>query len=81
MLGWLLIALSALHSSFARSVEPQLGNIALRHQLGVLRRSSPERLKITASDRMLWVQLRRLWPDLKAVLVIVKPETVVGWHR
>ena len=76
-----MIALAALHSSFKTSAELQLENIALRHQLGVLRRSAPKRLKITASDRLLWLWLRRLWPDWKAALVIVKPETVVAWHR
>jgi putative transposase len=79
--GWLVIALAGLHSSFKTSAELQMENIALRHQLGVLRRSAPKRLKITGSDRLLWLWLRRLWPDWKVALVIVKPETVVAWHR
>jgi len=54
--------------------------LALRQQLGVLKRKNPRpRLKI--QDRMFWVLLRRLWPEWKNVLVIVKPETVVSWHR
>src|SRR5262245_10785341 len=55
--------------------------IALRHQLGVLQRkvSTCPRLKVT--DRWLWVALSRLWSDWRSSLVIVKPETVVAWHR
>jgi putative transposase len=78
---WLLIALAALHSSFKTSAELRLEHIALRHQLSVLRRAAPKRLKSTASDRLFWVWLRRLWPVWKTALLIVKPETVVAWHR
>lgn len=58
-----------------------VGEYRTRHELGVLRRSAPKRLKITRSDRLFWIWLRRLWSEWKAVLVIVKPETVVAWHR
>jgi putative transposase len=53
----------------------------LRHQLGVLRRSAPKRLKLMPADRILWVWLRRVWADWKSALLIVKPETVIAWHR
>ena len=54
--------------------------LALRHQLRVLkRRNSRPRLRLR--DRMYWVLLRRLWPAWRNALVIVKPETVVAWHR
>ncbi|MBM3747398.1 MAG: transposase family protein [Acidobacteria bacterium] len=55
-------------------------NLALRHQLGVLHRSV-KRPKLTAADRFLWAWLSRLWADWRAALVIVKPETVIAWHR
>jgi transposase InsO family protein len=58
-----------------------LENLALRHQLGVLRRSAPKRLKLRPADRILWVWLRRVWLDWKSALLIVKPETVIAWHR
>jgi hypothetical protein len=32
-------------------------------------------------DRLFWIALRRLWPGWKNVLIIVKPDTVVAWHR
>lgn len=62
-------------------MEVRLENLALRQQLGVLRRSAPQRLKLTPADRIFWVWLRRVWGDWRSALVIVKPETVVAWHR
>ncbi len=54
--------------------------LALRQQLSVLNRNHPHpRLRI--QDRAFWILLRLLWPAWSEVLVIVKPETVVGWHR
>src|SRR5215471_8657539 len=58
----------------------QLENLALRHQLGVLRRSV-KRPKLTSADRLLWTWLCAFWSDWRSALVIVKPETVIGWHR
>jgi len=55
--------------------------LALRHQLGVLQRSSRTRPRLTPADRILWAWLSRLWADWPTALVIVKPETVVAWHR
>lgn len=54
--------------------------IALRQQLGVLSRKHP-RPRLRIGDRLFWVLLHRLWPAWHKALVIVKPETVVGWHR
>jgi putative transposase len=53
----------------------------LRQQLAVLRRSAPQRLKLTPVDRIFWVWLRHLWSDWKSALLIVQAETVVTWHR
>jgi hypothetical protein len=54
--------------------------LALRHQLNVLQRSV-KRPRFTAADRFLWASLASVWRDWRAALVIVKPETVIGWHR
>ena len=59
----------------------ELENLALRHQLHVLRRQRPGRLRLFAIDRLLWVLLYRLWPRCLEVMVLVKPATVVQWHR
>jgi hypothetical protein len=55
---------------------------ALRHQFLVLQRSNRNRrLRPQLWDRALWVWLSRLWPSWRSALVIVKPETVIAWHR
>jgi len=56
-------------------------NLALRHQVSLLRRSAPQRLRLRGWDRFLFVWLYRLWPGVLRSIVIVKPETVVRWHR
>ena len=55
--------------------------LALRHQLQVLERSRPRRLRLSQADRRLWVWFSRVWTEWRAALVIVKPETVLAWHR
>ena len=84
---FLRLALSALHVSAAAVSSAlksratlQLENLALRHQLGVLRRSV-KRPKLTSTDRLLWAWLCKVWIDWRSSLVIVKPETVIAWHR
>ena len=59
----------------------QLENLALRHQIGVLQRSIRNRPKLTLVDRLLWVWLSRIWSGWRSALAIVRPETVVAWHR
>jgi putative transposase len=59
----------------------ELEILALRHQLLVLERSRPRRLRLTPSDRLLWAWLSRVWCQWRGAVVIVKPETVVAWHR
>jgi len=55
--------------------------LALRHQLQVRQRSRPRRLRLAKADRWLWASLSRAWSRWRTALVIVKPETVVAWHR
>ena len=56
--------------------------LALRHQLLVLQRVNRERkLRLGVADRLLWAWLSRLWNGWRSALVIVKPETVIDWHR
>jgi putative transposase len=50
-------------------------------QIGVLRRSAKKRPKLTVADRLLWAWLSGAWADWRSALVIVKPETVIAWHR
>ena len=59
----------------------QLEVFALRHQLQVLQRTRPRRARLAKADRWLWVMLSRLWTEWRTALLIVKPETVIAWHR
>lgn len=56
-------------------------NLALRHQLNVLRRRSPKRAVFSNFDRLFFVCLYRLAPRILDALAIVEPETVIRWHR
>jgi hypothetical protein len=57
-----------------------LENLALRHQLAVLQRTAP-RPRFRTCDRLLWVLLARLWHGWAEAVLLVKPETVIRWHR
>ena len=59
----------------------ELENLALRHQLQVLRRQRPSRPRLFTVDRLLWVWFYRLWPRYVDTMVLVKPATVVHWHH
>jgi putative transposase len=70
----LILAAFRLRSNLA------LENLALRQQLAILKRRHP-RPKLRMSDRAFWLVLSRAWSHWRETLVIVKPETVVRWHR
>src|SRR3990170_6409527 len=55
--------------------------LLLRHQLNVLRRKSPKRMAFTDVDRLVFAKLYHLAPGVLNTLKIVKPETVIRWHR
>jgi transposase InsO family protein len=73
--------LASLLASFCSRAALQLEILALRHQIGVLQRAAKKRPKLTAADRILWAWLSGVWADWRSALVIVKPETVIAWHR
>jgi putative transposase len=81
MLNVLPAFFAVLSSVFRNHVALQVEILALRHQIGVLQRSARKRPKLSAADRFLWAWLSGVWSDWRSVLVIVKPETVIGWHR
>jgi hypothetical protein len=67
--------------SLARSRQALvLDNLALRHQLATLAHRG-RRPRLLPTDRRFWVALRTVWTDWARSLVIVKPATVVAWHR
>ena len=55
--------------------------VVLRHELNVLRRKAPKRLAFKAFDRLVFASLYRIAPNVLSALVIVKPATVIRWHR
>ena len=74
------LSLGLLRCCFRSRRRLLLENLALRQQLAVLKRRRP-RPKLNPSDRLFWVLARRFWCDWKESLLVVTPETVVGWHR
>jgi putative transposase len=78
----ILSALVSLLSFRVRSrASLELEVVALRHQVAVLRRQRSGRLRLFCADRLLWVWLYRIWPRALHAMVLVKPATVVQWHR
>jgi len=78
----ILSTLASLLSFRVRSrASLELELIALRHQVIVLRRQRPRRLRLFLTDRLFWMWLYRVRPQLLDTLVLVKPATVIGWHR
>ena len=72
--------LSMLGSCLQSRASMQIEILALRHQLTVLQRQK-KRVSLGAADRLLWVLLSRIWNQWRSALVVVKPETVIAWHR
>src|SRR4051812_4561 len=81
MVSSFLLFFIYLRDSFRSREELKGENILLRHQLDVLRRRVPERVHLQGFDRALFVWLYRLFPSLLRAVVILRPETVIGWHR
>src|SRR5262245_20234402 len=80
MVRWLRIVLGTLRSAVRTRRDLALENLALRQQLAVWKARQP-RPRLTEMDRMFWVLLSRLWKKWRHSLQVVRPETVVGWHR
>jgi putative transposase len=81
MVSVLLSLLQGLYWTVRSRAALQLEVLALRHQLQVLQRTRPRRVRLAKADRWLWVWLSRSWTGWRTALVIVKPETVIAWHR
>src|SRR5881409_3788380 len=80
MVRWLGILFGTLRSSVRTHRELALENLALRQQLAVWKAREP-RPRLTRMDRIFWVLLSRVWTSCRHTLQVVRPETVVGWHR
>jgi hypothetical protein len=80
MVRWLGILLGTLRSAVRTRRELALENLALRQQLAVWKARQP-RPRLTEMDRIFWIVLSRLWKNWRSSLQVVRPETVVRWHR
>jgi putative transposase len=76
---WALVSIFEFRFRSRASLELEL--VALRHQATVLRRQHRGRPQLSSLDRLLWVWLYRIWPQVIDAMVLVKPTTVIHWHR
>lgn len=81
MFSVLLSILQAARLSMRSRAALQLEILAVRHQRQVLQRSRRPHVHLTQADRLLWVWLSRIWTEWRSALVIVRPDTVIAWHR
>jgi hypothetical protein len=81
MMSALISFLAVLRGLIRSRAALHLEVLALHHQLQVLQRSRPRRLRLARADRWLWTWLTSAWAGWRTAVVIVKPETVIAWHR
>jgi hypothetical protein len=81
MIGLLCFVLAVLGSPFKSKLRLEAKNAVLRHQLIVLRRKLHGLVRLTNNDRWFLIQLYRWFPSILKVLTIIRPETLVRWHR
>src|SRR3954449_5667544 len=81
MIGLLCFVLAILASPFKSKLRLEAENAVLRHQLIVLKRKLRGRVRLTNNDRGFFIQLYRWFPSTLKVLTIIRPETLVRWHR
>src|ERR1700693_5636753 len=81
MIGLLCFVLAVLASPFKSKLRLQAEKAVLRHQLIVMRRRLHVRVRLTTHDRWFLIQLYRWFPSILKVLTIIRPETLVRWHR
>ena len=81
MIRLLCFVLAVMASPFKSKLRLEAENAMLRHQLIVLRRRLPGRVRLTNHDCRFLIQLYRWFPSILQVLTIIRPETIVRWHR
>ena len=81
MIALICFVLAVLASPFKSNIRLEAENAVLRHQVIVLRRKLKGRARLTNNDRWFLVQLYRWFPSILPVLMIIRPETLVRWHR
>ena len=75
LIGWMVVDLLRSRATLEAEIW------TLRQQINVLRRTAPKKLSFSVIDRLVFVSLYRLFPNVCDALAIVKPDTIVRWHR
>jgi hypothetical protein len=81
MIALICFVLSLFASPFKSKSRLEAENAALRHQVIVLRRRVSGRVQLTNGDRLFLVMLYRWFPSVLKAITIIRPETLVRWHR
>src|SRR6202022_5195645 len=81
MIGFVCFFLAILASPFKSKLRLEAENAVLRHHLIVMKRRLHGRVRLTNHDRWFSIQLYRWFPSILKVLTIIRPETLVRWHR
>jgi hypothetical protein len=81
MVGLIFLFLNLVSSPFKSKSRLEAENAALRQQLTVLQRKVRGRVQFTNSDRLFFIQLYRWFPAILKAMTIIRPETLVRWHR
>src|SRR5215468_10580162 len=81
MIALIFFLLNLVASPFKPKSRLEAENAVLRHQLAVLQRKVRGRVQLTNSDRLFFIQLYRWFPSILKCITIVRPETLVRWHR
>src|SRR6201987_2398689 len=81
MIGLLCFVLAVLAAPVKSKMRLEAENAVLRHQLTVLRRRLKGRVRLTNNDRWFLVVLYRWFPSILQVLTVIRPDTLIRWHR
>jgi hypothetical protein len=81
MIALLCLLLTLFASPLKSRSRLEAENAALRYQLIVLRRKVTGRIRLTNRDRLVFIQLYRWFPSVLKVVTVIRPETLVRWHR
>src|SRR5215813_3046266 len=81
MIALFCLLLTLFASPFKSKSRLEAENAALRHQLIILRRKARGRVRLTNGDRLYFIQLYRWFPSVLKAITIVRPDTLVRWHR
>jgi putative transposase len=81
MLEYLRLVIDLFRAALRRQADLAVENLVLRQQLAVLTRPTRQRPRLRTRDKLFWIVVRWLWRDWRRSMVVVRPETVIRWHR